>query len=87
MIGSGDPTIGNNPSTIDKLTAIYIKIAKAKPKQNSRAQILLQIAPIWIILKIIIVYNIKSPTDPINPNYSENKVKIKSVCFSGRKSK
>ena len=33
---------------------------------------------------IIIVYNNKSPTEPIKPNSSENKVKIKSVCFSGK---
>ena len=43
--------------------------------------------PILIILKIIIEYNIKSPTEPTNPNSSENKVNIKSVCFSGKKSK
>ena len=64
-----------------------MKIAKAKPKQNNLAKLLLEIAPIWIILRIIIVYNNKSPTEPINPNSSENKVKIKSVCFSGRKSR
>ena len=34
--------------------------------------------------KIIIEYNIKSPTEPIKPNSSENKVNIKSVCFSGK---
>ena len=43
--------------------------------------------PILIILKIIIAYNIKSPTEPIKPNSSENNVNIKSVCFSGKKSK
>ena len=37
--------------------------------------------------KIIIEYNINRPTEPMNPNSSENKVKIKSVCFSGKKSK
>ena len=64
-----------------------MKIANAKPKQNNFAKLLREIAPILIILKIMIVYNNKSPTDPTKPNSSENKVKIKSVCFSGRKSK
>ena len=48
---------------------------------------LLDIAPILKILIIIIEYNINKATDPINPNSSENNVKIKSVCFSGKKSK
>ena len=87
MIGSGEPTIGNKPKTIDKFTTIYIKIANAYPKQNSLAKLLLEIDPILIILNIIIEYNIKRPTEPTKPNSSENKVKIKSVCFSGKKSK
>ena len=33
------------------------------------------------------MYNNKSPIEPTKPNSSENKVKIKSVCFSGKKSK
>jgi len=32
-------------------------------------------------------YNNKSKTDPKNPNSSEKRVKIKSVCFSGKNSK
>ena len=40
-----------------------------------------------IIRIIIIVYKINSPTEPTNPNSSENKANIKSVCFSGKKSK
>ena len=55
--------------------------AKAKPKQKSLAKLLLQIDPILIILNIIIEYNIKRPIEPINPNSSENNVKIKSVCI------
>ena len=47
----------------------------------------LDIAHILKILIIIIEYNINKATDPINQNSSENNVKIKSVCFSGKKSK
>ena len=35
MIGSGAPTIGSKPNTIDILTNIYKKIAEANPKQKS----------------------------------------------------
>ena len=35
MIGSGAPTMGSNPKTIEILTNIYRKIAEAKPKQKS----------------------------------------------------
>ena len=35
MIGRGDPTIGNSPKTIHMFTEMYMKIAEAKPKQNS----------------------------------------------------
>ena len=31
IIGSGDPTIGTIPKTIDIFTTIYIKIAEPKP--------------------------------------------------------
>ena len=64
-----------------------MNIAKANPKQNNLEKLLLEIAPILKILKIIIEYKTNNPTDPINPNSSENKVNIKSVCFSGKKSK
>ena len=64
-----------------------MKIAKAYPKQNSLEKLLLDMAPILKILTMIIEYKISNPTDPIKPNSSENKVKIKSVCFSGRKSR
>ena len=64
-----------------------MNIAKANPKQNNLEKLLLEIAPILKILIIIIEYKTNNPTDPINPNSSENKVNIKSVCFSGKKSK
>ena len=35
IIGKGDPTIGKRPKTIHMFTEIYMKIAEAKPKQNS----------------------------------------------------
>ena len=86
-MGKGEPTIGNNPKTIDKFTEMYIKIANAKPKQNNFGNELLDITPILTILKIITRYIIKSKIEPKNPNSSENNVKMKSVCFSGKKSK
>ena len=61
--------------------------ANAKPKQNSFAKLLRESTPILTTLKIIIVYNNKSPIEPIKPNSSENRVKIKSVCFSGKNSR
>ena len=39
------------------------------------------------ILKTTIAYNTKRKTDPVNPCSSENNVIIKSVCFSGKKSR
>ena len=64
-----------------------MNIANAKPKQNNFAKLLRESTPILTILMIIIAYNNKSPIEPIKPNSSEKRVKIKSVCFSGRKSK
>ena len=87
ITGSGEPTIGKSPSTIDILVATYRKIAKEKPKQKSLEKKLLEIKPVRIILYIIIEYNINKSIEPTNPNSSENKVNIKSVCFSGKKSK
>ena len=55
MIGSGDPTIGNKPKTIDILIIMYKKIANANPRQKSFAKKLLERKPILIILKIMIV--------------------------------
>ena len=43
--------------------------------------------PIIKIRIIIKTYKRRSETDPIKPNSSENNVKIKSVCFSGKKSR
>ena len=54
-----------------------MNIANAKPKQNNFAKLLRERAPILTILMIIIVYNNKSPIEPIKPNSSENRVKIK----------
>ena len=54
MIGNGEPTIGNKPKTIHIFTEINIKIAEAKPKQNSLPKKLLDKNPILIILDIII---------------------------------
>ena len=64
-----------------------MNIAKANPKQNNLEKLLLDIAPILKIRIMIIEYKINNPSDPINPNSSEYKVKIKSVCFSGKNSK
>ena len=50
IIGSGAPTIGNNPTTMDILTNTYKKRADEKPKQYSFAKKLLQENPILIIL-------------------------------------
>ena len=50
MIGSGDPTIGNSPRTIEIFTKIYKNKADAKPKQYSFAKNDLQEKPILIIL-------------------------------------
>ena len=50
-----------------------MNIAKANPKQNNLEKLLLEIAPILKILIIIIEYKTNNPTDPINPNSSENK--------------
>ena len=61
--------------------------ADSKKGTESEAKLLLERDPILTILNMIIKYNINRPTEPINPNSSENKVKIKSVCFSGKKSK
>jgi hypothetical protein len=40
-MGSGAPTIGSKPSTIDILTATYTKNAVAKPKQYNFAKLFL----------------------------------------------
>ena len=87
MIGKGAPTIGNNPTTIAILTNTYKKRADEKPKQYSFAKKLLQENPIFIILKINKAYKNISNIDPINPNSSEKRVNIKSVCFSGKNSR
>ena len=50
MIGSGAPTIGNNPTTIAIFTKIYKNKADAKPKQYSFAKNDLLEKPILIIL-------------------------------------
>ena len=75
------------PKTIAILTNTYKKIAVAKPKQYNFAKKLLDTSPTLIILYISNIYKNKSIIDPRNPNSSENSVNIKSVCFSGKKSK
>ena len=50
MIGSGAPTIGNNPTTIAIFTKIYKNKADAKPKQYSFAKNDLLEKPMLIIL-------------------------------------
>ena len=84
IIGKGDPTMGNKPNTIPIFTTTYIKNAVAKLKQQSLPKLLRVICPILIILEIITPYKNKIKIDPKKPNSSENKVKIKSVCFSGK---
>ena len=69
------------------LIETYKKIANAKPKQNSLEKKLLEIKPVLIIRYIIKPYSSNKSIDPTKPNSSENKVNIKSVCFSGKKSK
>ena len=87
MIGSGAPTIGNNPTTIAIFTKIYKNKADAKPKQYSFAKNDLQEKPILIILKINKAYNKIRTIEPTKPSSSEKRVKIKSVCFSGKNSR
>ena len=42
MIGSGAPTMGNKPKTMEIFTNIYKKIPEAKPKQKSFEKKLLE---------------------------------------------
>ena len=87
ITGKGEPTIGSKPKNIDILIETYRNIANAKPKQKSLEKKLLEIKPVAKILYIIIPYKMSNKIEPTNPNSSENKVNIKSVCFSGKKSK
>ena len=53
IIGSGAPTIGTKPNTMDILTQTKIKKDAAKPKQKSLAKLFLASLPIKKILYII----------------------------------
>ena len=50
MIGKGEPTIGNNPKTMDMFTEMNTKIDDANPKQNSFAKKLLAFFPMTMTL-------------------------------------
>ena len=85
--GKGAPTTGNKPETMPTLTKTQLKSIKTIPLHNNlpncedcRKEMIVQ----YNISKTKII---KTKRAPAKPNSSPIIVKIKSVCFSGKKSR
>merc|ERR1711991_495726 len=86
--GRGSPTTGRSPITID----IFIIAAKKKLEIKPYARTLLKksrlnLFAMLYVIEVITIINPTTESVPRKPNSSPNIEKIKSVCFSGKKSR
>ena len=87
IIGIGTPTIGSNPLTIPMFIPTYTKKLNDMPKHINLENVFLEFLEIKSILKIRKIKSKINTKHPKYPNCSAKTVNMKSVCFSGKKSK
>ncbi len=83
--GSGIPTTGSSPTTIDKLIMRLAAKVKLIPPITNLQNLSLALSARYKHLIKIKKYRLRSKNTPKNPNSSPMTEKIKSVFVSGKK--